>query len=905
MPEKAPSGFIDPTEAVVGDTTEASAATMADDPKTEDKAADPADLAVEEKAAVESDICPIRRGSCREVELLGKDCMGAPVFKFNPVVSLLGAALLWGFVIAILVMSGDDIEVTAASKMATWQSWVTATFTWLYIGSQDIWIVFMLAVYWFYGDVKLGKAATADDPHKPEFSDSTYFMMVFCSGVAVGLFFYGVSEPLYHLNSHRFAAAGYHNDNEKAQYAIDLTIYHWGLHGFIVYTLVAVVLGFVSFKKGLTLSIRSCFYPVLGDRIYGWVGDVIDSFSIFTVVAGVCTSLGLGVMQIVTGLQRLEVLDANCPCVGAGTCDETSDAWTADCLTDDNLTSARVLTIWIITAVATASVVSGLQYGIKALSQLAFCMALFLWLMVFMMEDTWFFLNLMTQTTGSYLSSLTALGFRTDAFSQLKKVDGGAPDDLGGATAWMDWWTIFYWGWWIAWSPFVGMFVAKISKNRTIKEVCHVTLTGPLFFAIMWFAVFGGTGIKHNRQASFIEANAGSLQVMRADAAGVMQQTTLTYDLATEQTNGACFNVPNVHCQTEVDLYAAAAIANNATYAVPALLSSCSKTGFAFGEPSISPVCKNGAGDGSWFDVMESLYGMGKFLDWWSLFTIVFYFCTSSDSGSLVVDALASNGSGFAEDEKVSVIQRVFWALTEGGVASALLVAGGRDSLKALQAASICAGLPYTILLCIMCTSLWRMLKEDAVNPDVIWVGAGRKNSVRGPQEPAFKMDLCGGIFEVIEVVFSAGRTSKMPVASECVNTIVAVFCPAVGVLQVLNKINKPDGDKLTLFKSASMYNTATAVSVGLLYYLFVIFMFIELAEDGFWALGWVAYIFFAFLLSAVRATARADAGIDGNPLEDFFAALFAFPAVIAQIQAGSAAEAAAEAASGTLPVSN
>ena len=142
----------------------------------------------------------------------------------------------------------------------------------------------MAVVYWKFGDVKLGKA---DD--KPEFSDSTYFMMVFCSGVAVGLFFYGVSEPLYHLASHRYAGAGYHVDDEKAQYALDLTVYHWGLHGFVVYTLVALLLGFVSFKKGLTLTIRSCFYPLIGDRIYGWVGDVIDSFSIFTVVAGACT----------------------------------------------------------------------------------------------------------------------------------------------------------------------------------------------------------------------------------------------------------------------------------------------------------------------------------------------------------------------------------------------------------------------------------------------------------------------------------------------------------------------------------------------------------------------------------------------------------------------------------------
>merc|ERR1712070_859477 len=249
----------------------------------------------------------------------------------------------------------------------------------------------------------------------------------------------------------------------------------------------------------------------------------------------------------------------------------------------------------------------------------------------------------------------------------------------------------------------------------------------------------------------------------------------------------------------------------------------------------------------------------------------------------------------------MGVIQRVFWAFTEGGVASALLVAGGRNSLKALQAASICAGLPYTIMLCIMCTALWRMLKEHSSDPNAVWVGPDRKNGPNDPKPaPAFKMDLCGGIFELVETAFSFGRTSKTLVPEEAINTVVACACPAVGVLQVLTKINPEGADGVggphTTFGSQKAYNLATAGTAGLLYYLFIIFMFVEFAEDGFWALGWTAYVFFAFVLAAVRTTAREAHGICGNALKDFFAALFAFPQVIAQIQSGSLAEANAAA---------
>ena len=689
--------------------------------------------------------------------------------------------------------------------------------------------------------------------------------------------------------------------------------------------------------QGLRLTIRSCFYPLLGDRIYGWVGDVIDAFSIFTVVAGVCTSLGLGATQIVTGLQRLEVLDLSCNDDAVCTSGSTIfDQVACDlCLTENEMTTAKVIVIWVMTAIATTSVISGLAYGIKAISQLAFCLALVIMSMVFFMDDTFYFLNVMVQTTGDYFQNVIGLGFETDAFGEMKVVDGGnahgnpvmqaddpatldvdesgvipcvwGPSDGNKASCfwlgWMNGWTIFYWGWWIAWSPFVGMFVAKISKNRSIKEVIHYSLSGPLLFAIIWFSIFGGAGINHHRRGQFIAANANGFQYL--DGPTATDFSTLVWDAAdaahTDKTGtSTCYEVPRVNCADQVawhDKLNATAIGG-----LPSLVTSCSASGFAFGNPDVSPVCVSGPGDHSWFEVIEAYYGYGKFLSWLSMITLVLYFVTSSDSGSLVTDAIASNGAGFADDDKVSIPQRIFWALTEGGVATALMVAGGADALKALQAASICAGLPYTIVLCLMCTSLWRVLSQDAAEPgcDVHSKAAASKK---------FGVDFVGGVFDVFEIIFSFGLSTKKPSSKDCIDFGLAIVCPPVGVMAILSKHNAADPENLgsgTFFGSQAAYNIVITVGSAVTFYAAVILHFLEVAEDvpdsvtglgadsyepGYWALAWTCYVMFACVLTNVRSIARANLEVEGNVFEDFFASLFVYPQVIAQAQASTAEE--------------
>ena len=276
-------------------------------------------------------------------------------------------------------------------------------------------------------------------------------------------------------------------------------------------------------------------------------------------------------------------------------------------------------------------------------------------------------------TLGFHLQYFIETAFDTDAFAQLGPGNGQPNDGKGANPSWMDWWTIFYWGWWIAWAPFVGTFMARVSRGRTIRQVVLYTLTIPCGYAFIWFCTFGAAAIRMDRRATYL-ANYGLTNYGNAD-----------YFLATSEHfrpsgAGKCYNVP-------------ATLPGDITL-----------------NPYVSPVCNFASADsnGYWFDLMGQYYGMGQFLTFISIVTTVLYFVTSSDSGSLVVDLIAANG------REAHVIQRVFWAVTEGAVAIATVASGGFDSLSGLQAVSIVMGLPFTFILMIMCTSLWRALKLEA-----------------------------------------------------------------------------------------------------------------------------------------------------------------------------------------------
>lgn len=494
---------------------------------------------------------------------------------------------------------------------------------------------------------------------------------------------------------------------------------------------------------------RSCMYPLIGDKIYGWMGDAIDIISVVCTMFGVCTSLGLGVMQLNAGVHRLK------------SSVEVS-------------TLNQIIIIWCVTACATVSVITGLKMGIRRLSETCFALGVFIMMLVFFFDDPCHTLNLLVQSTGYYMQTIVQLGFHTDAFAQL-----GNAHDGKEKPGWMDSWTIFYWGWWIAWSPFVGMFIAKISRGRTIRQFINATLTAPVAFSILWFSVFGGAGLKMERDATL---------------------ANITCDLpkggknATESLNGLF----RLSCRDKNDM---------------------------------------------WFDVMSQYGDMGSFLSVLSLIGIVLYFVTSSDSGSLVIDCLSANG-----DPKPPVLQRVFWALTEGATATALLYVGGGEALNALQTVSIASGVPYTIMLCFMCVALWRAVKVEAGDLD--------------PNGPQFTT----GLLDVL---------STPTVESVC-KVIISIFAPWYSMGTAAGMVEKPLGRMWThmLIMALPFY---ACISMLVLERLCVF--------SGICYVGYTLLFGFFAYATGVRNSIREKYEINGNIAEDFFAVMVLYPFAAYQME--------------------
>jgi len=773
--------------------------------------------------------------------------MGTHKTQFGPIianvpVTVLASALIWA--LAIYCMAEPE---AAKTDLGAAKSSVTDWFTWAYISSNGIWFFFIIWIYYKYGNVKLGK-----DDDKPEFDDANYFVMIFCAGIAIGLFFYGASEPMYHYiestGANRYSGAGYLNDNEKAQWAINVTLYHWGVHAWVVYSVTAITLGILSYRYGLPLTYRTCFFPIFGKVTWGWIGDLIDSCTIAGCIAGVCTSLGLGAQQIITGMQHIGILKASCPTedeLAANVTRLLSDG--EDCLSESGLTNSRVILIAIITCMATISVISGLETGIKLLSQIAFSSGMVLWCIVFVLDDTWYFLNLMVQSFGFYIQWIIQIGWFTDAFAQLRWGEGQALDSYssdpsvaakGADPAWMDWWTIFYWGWWIAWSPFVGVFLARISKGRTIKEVINFTFSIPLIYCIMWFSVFGGAAIRMHRKAELLA-------------------------LAGEELYG------------DADKFLSSSSAN--CYDVPEKLADCPekpKDGWAKGakwpqkcpeyaekyatDVQLSPVCKFDSKHASnyWFDLMEQYYSLGSLLSGFSIFTIMVYFVTSSDSGSLVVDYIASNG------EEAHWSQRVYWAFTEGGLAIALLLSGGSDSLGALQAVSIITGVPLTIFVCFICMSLWVTLKCET-------------GEFYADQYTTWAMPLYGGIFDYLEFLFSMGRSS-LPDVKHGPGFLISLFFPPAILFSSCQRVPS----------MSSVYKLLLPAFALVFWVGFLFSMIARYAAPkvGFQGFEFFFFCAFATCVVALRYEVRNLYNIEGSGLRDALASFFTYPQAVWQV---------------------
>lgn len=362
-----------------------------------------------------------------------------------------------GFVIVAFVL----LSVVFTEQAGAAYEWAFASiseyFNWFYVIAANL---IVIAVLYFalsrYGNIRIGGV----DAEK-EFSDISWLAMLFSAGMGIGLMFFSVAEPLWHFDDPLF---GLESQSEAAaEMAMVVTYFHWGFHPWAIYGLVGLSLAFFMFNKGLPLTFRSVFWPVLGDRIYGWPGHVIDVLTVFATLFGITTSLGLGAQQINAGLSFLgeEVLGTHIPVA----------------------TSIQLLIIAVITTITVVSVLVGLEKGMRRLSNLNIALILVMMGLVLLIGPALFVVSLFPQALGSYLSQFFELSTFTNSF-------GGVPYE-----GWQGSWTVFYWGWWIAWSPFVGMFIARISRGRTVREFVFGVLFVPALFSFTWMATLGGSAL--------------------------------------------------------------------------------------------------------------------------------------------------------------------------------------------------------------------------------------------------------------------------------------------------------------------------------------------------------------------------------------------------------------------------
>ena len=368
-------------------------------------------------------------------KLFGLDIYLTPVF-------VIASIAILAFVVGSLVF-----QEGATTLFGNVRVWLTTNLDWWFMDITNLLLLFCL----FLIVSPLGKVRLGGADAKPEYSNLTWLAMLFAAGVGIGLLFFGVAEPVYYFQKPPLGITP--GTAEAATAGIAATVFHWGLHGWAIYGVVGLALGFFAYNRGLPLTIRSAFYPLLGDRIWGWPGHIIDTFAIFAGMFGLATSLGLGVKQVTTGLNYLFDIPAN--------------------------NTTMVVLIVVITAIAMISVLTGINVGIKRLSQFNIIVAVLLLLAVIILGPTLYILSSIFTSFGVYFAKIRPLSNwvgRTD-------------------TSFLHDWTTFYWAWWIAWAPFVGTFIARISKGRTVREFMIFVLVLPTLLCLLWFAAFGGTAL--------------------------------------------------------------------------------------------------------------------------------------------------------------------------------------------------------------------------------------------------------------------------------------------------------------------------------------------------------------------------------------------------------------------------
>jgi betaine/carnitine transporter, BCCT family len=500
----------------------------------------------------------------------------------NPVF-LISALCVIAFVAFTLVFPALATEIFSALF-----SGATKGFDWFFIGAADIFVILCLVlVVSPFGKIRLGGALA-----KPDFGYVSWFSMLFAAGMGIGLMFYGVSEPLSHFSSAAGGVAagadGLRTDwsplgaaaseAEAVRLGMAATIYHWALHPWAIYAVVGLSLALFAYNKGLPLTMRSVFYPIFGERVWGWPGHIIDILAVFATLFGLATSLGLGAAQANAGFNKLFGMPIDA-------------TW-------------QIVIIIGITAITLFSVVRGLEAGVKRMSEINMVLAFGLLMFVLFAGPTMLLLTEMGQSLVAYVEYLPALS------------NPIGRDDVN----FMQGWTSFYWAWWISWSPFVGMFIARVSRGRTVREFLICVLLIPSLVCVAWMSIFGGQAINQLLNDGYTAARDADLPLQLFSMLDALPLTGITSLVA--------------------------------------------------------------------------------------IVLVIVFFVTSSDSGSLVIDTITSGGKTDAP-----TLQRVFWCSFSAVIAVVLLLSAG--GLSALQSMVISTGLPFTVLLLIMCVAIWKGLASE------------------------------------------------------------------------------------------------------------------------------------------------------------------------------------------------
>jgi BCCT family betaine/carnitine transporter len=504
---------------------------------------------------------------------LGQDNVQIMGMDFHNPVFGVSAGLILLFIVGTLLFPAEaKVALTGA------RGWSIDNFDWLFMIGGNLFVLFCLALIVLpVGKVRLGGAQA-----KPEFSTMSWFSMLFAAGMGIGLMFWSVAEPVaYYTDWYGTPLNVAPRTAEGADLALGATMYHWGLHPWAIYGVVALALAFFCYNKGLPMTIRSAFYPLLGEKCWGPIGNVIDILAVLATIFGLATSLGLGAQQASGGLNYLFGIE--------------------------NSLTTQIVVIVCVTAVALLSVARGLDGGVKLLSNINMVIAASLVALVIVVGPTLEVFRSVGTILGSYAENIIPLS------NWIGRED----------TTWFHGWTVFYWAWWVSWSPFVGMFIARVSRGRTVREFLTAVLLVPTLVTALWMGAFGGIAIEQ------AQAGVGELA--------------------------------------------------------------------------------NGIGDVSlaMFQMFENM-PLTMVMSSVAVLLVLVFFVTSADSGSLVIDSITSGGKTDAP-----MIQRLFWASLVGIIAAVLLVGGGAEALTALQAAAITTGLPFTLVLMLMCLSLYKGLKTE------------------------------------------------------------------------------------------------------------------------------------------------------------------------------------------------